>query len=277
MYGFGRCAMGVYNCGGTVADCEISGNGRPGGENMDLQDAGGLYQTAGVTSNCTIRANLSCCQNSVSDRLTAAGAKVTGGSLLNCAIMANTNSSPMDTSVAAGLVVNGTAAVVRNCLVAGNVYDSTQAGAAAVRMNAGTMDNVTVCDNDIQTEGATCAGLRLTGGAVCNTVVWGNLPAAGADVVHTAGTVTSCCYPEAAEGEDGNTAGDPMFRGGAKRGKGIISSRGSCFRTGSVLGWMDGATDLLGNPRTTLVGDEPKVNIGCYQVGFDRGLMLLVK
>ena len=277
MSGFGRSAMGIYNRGGMVADCEISGNGRPGGENMDKQDAGGLYQTAGVTSNCTIRANLSCYQNAETSYLTAAGAKVTGGSLLNCAIMANTNSAPKDTSAAAGLVVDGAATVVRNCLVAGNVYDSTQAGAAAVRMNAGTMDNVTVCDNDIQTEGATCAGLRLTGGAVCNTVVWGNLPAAGADVVRTAGTMTYCCYPEAAEGVDGNTAGDPMFRGGAKRGKGIISSRGSCFRTGSVLGWMDGATDLLGNPRTTLVGDEPKVNIGCYQVGFDRGLMLLVK
>jgi len=39
----------------------------------------------------------------------------------------------------------------------------------------------------------------------------------------------------------------------------------------------DGATDLMGRPRTTLVGGEPKVDIGCHQVGNDPGLMLLVR
>ena len=72
---------------------------------------------------------------------------------------------------------------------------------------------------------------------------------------------------------DGNTAKDPKFRGGKNRGLGVISSKGSCFRTGAVQPWMDGATDFRGNPRLT----DGKVDIGCYQVGFDPGMMLLVK
>ena len=89
----------------------------------------------------------------------------------------------------------------------------------------------------------------------------------------TAANIGYCCWAEAEEGVDGNTAKDPKFRGGKNKGQGVISSYGSCFRTGMALDWMDGATDLRGNPRLT----DGQVDIGCYQVGFDPGLMLLVK
>ena len=82
-----------------------------------------------------------------------------------------------------------------------------------------------------------------------------------------------CCWPMAEEGVDGNTAGNPKFRVGKNRGQGVISSYGSCFRTGIVLDWMDDATDLRGNPRLT----NAAVDMGCYQVGVDPGMMLLVK
>ena len=40
-----------------------------------------------------------------------------------------------------------------------------------------------------------------------------------------------------------------------------------------MLDWIEGATDLRGNLRLI----DGKADIGCYQVGFDPGMMLLVK
>jgi len=45
---------------------------------------------------------------------------------------------------------------------------------------------------------------------------------------------------------------------------------------GVYQGWMDGATDLAGNPRTRLLGGKVKVDAGCYQSS-GIGFVLIVR
>lgn len=159
--------------------------------------------------------------------------------------------------------VNGTGDTsnftLRNCLIAGCRSFNTE----VIVLKAGTMENCTVADNTMPTGVAAVN----CGGTVRNCVVWNGCT----DIAVNGGSVSYSCYSNATEGEDGNTASDPKFRG-VKHGEYKISSKSKAFRAGTVRSWMTGATDILGNPRLT----DDKVDMGCYQVGFDPGLMIMI-
>ena len=60
---------------------------------------------------------------------------------------------------------------------------------------------------------------------------------------------------------------------GADAGDFRIDAFSSCRNKGLFLDWMDGATDLDGNPR--IFGKAP--DIGCYECQVGPGLMLLMR
>ena len=258
---------GVHMTGGTLQNSEILDC-----EMADLSVRGGgiaLTGDSAVVSNCTISGCTCHCGTRSPEGQMGGGVYAEAGLLTNCRIVGNGDRSKGNVGIGGGIYsvkpsTGGTNLRVRNCLIAGNSTLYTN----AVVLLHGVIHNVTVADNSapsgvvevVAGENATLANSILWGKAINPTVTCKTAP-------------DHCCWPTAEEGVNGNTAKDPRFRGGKNKGLGVISSRGSCFRTGDAQYCTDGETDLLGNPRLT----DGQVDIGCYQVGFDPGLMLLVK
>ena len=258
---YGGRGAGVNLAGGTlqnseIVDCTMSTyTGIGGGIAI-------LGKTA-VVSNCTIRACRSHCGTREPHNHGGAGVYATNGTVTHCRIL---DCFEKSNEIATGVAVwsiNGPSDtsnfILRNCLIAGCTSYNTE----VVALTAGTMESCTVAGNTMP------AGVAAVncGGTVRNCVVWNGC----ADIAVNGGSVSYSCYSNATEGEDGNTAEDPKFRG-VKHGEYKISSKSKAFRAGTVRGWMTGATDILGNPRLT----DGEVDMGCYQVGFDPGLMILV-
>ena len=86
----------------------------------------------------------------------------------------------------------------------------------------------------------------------------------------TASRYDHCCSPLELGGS-WVKATDPQFRKPAK-GDWRLKATSPAVNAGVWCDWMDGATDLLGNPRKVL--DNP--DIGCYECPCS-GLMLLVR
>ena len=257
VFGGGVAVVGngvVRNC--EIHHCWASGWGGPGNKGGY---GAGLYATAGLTENSIVHD----CGDHLRPHLST------------------------DEAGAGSVYTGYGSAILRNVLVAGNVSEKDH----VLFHLGGKLENVTVTGS-VTPEGVAAAFCQpdninqsFCDAMMTNCVMWGN---SGVDFEAKQGvysnTTTSvvttrdpkigyCCWPMAEEGVDGNTAGNPRFRVGKNRGLGVISSYGSCFRTGIVLDWMEGATDLRGNLRLT----DGAVDRGCYQVGFDPGMMLLVR
>ena len=284
----GLNGVGVKVLTGTLWNCEIvdcSGSMQGGGAQGF---GGGVALTGkGLVRNCDIHH----CWLSGWSGGWGSGLYATEGLVENCRVRDNGDNlrphSQQDFPGNGAVCTGNGSAKLRNVLVAGNVSEQD----SVLIHRSGKLENVTVTGS-VTPEGVAAVFCQpgnvnqtFFDAMLTNCVMWGN---SGVDFEAKQGvysnTTTSvvttrdpkigyCCWPEAEEGVDGNTAGDPKFRVGANRGLGVISSNGSCFRTGIVLDWMEGATDLRGNPRLT----DGKVDMGCYQVGFDPGLMLLVR
>ena len=283
----GQVGVGVKVGAGTLRDCEIVDCRADIGGGGAQGFGGGVALTGnGFVRNCVIHH----CWLSAWAGGFGSGLYATAGLVEKCSVRDNGDNlrphKPNSDNPGNGAVYTGNgSAILRNVLVAGNVSEKDN----VLIHTAGKLENVTLTGS-VTPEGV-AAGLCRPGNVnqnfydamMTNCVLWGNsgLDFEARQGAYTNGTVVTtcdpkigyCCWPMAEEGVDGNTAGNPKFRVGKNRGQGVISSYGSCFRTGIVLDWMDGATDLRGNPRLT----DGAVDIGCHQVGLDPGLMLLVK
>ena len=174
-------AGGIHVAYGTVEDTLIAGNSGFFTYNSNSSCAGGVMLERGVVERCAIVANTNATPNAGSGRLYAGGLLVTSGSYN---------------------------ATVRNCLVAGNACWAQQgvtAGGVLVSGTRSAATHLTIADN-AAAQGP--CGLLLVSGSVANSIADGS----GLVVARTGGTLSTSCFPEAAEvGGEGNTALPPLL------------------------------------------------------------------
>lgn len=233
---------GVNLSGGLVADCLF--------ERCFAEGAYGrgaaAYLTDGVVSNCVIRQ----CMAGATMEAACGGSVclVNGGLVASCRI-----EDARGSTFPAFFNKGGT---IRNVYVTG-----TAAGASAMAYSVGTVENCTLARNSVG-EGR-CA-VVATAGAFRNNIVWDNV---GGESTNAIAVAQNCCYPDAVEGVDGNTAKDPQLKS-----DGRIKSCSPCRNAGVNQPWMEGAVDLNGNPRIL----NGIVDMGAFEVP-DSGLLLMVK
>lgn len=211
------------------------------------------------------------------------GVYLSGGTLRRSVVVGNHNRVHVDgyrqPADGAGVYLNGSSAIVENCLISENKgYNSSDIGAAkwrgaGVYLNAGTLRNCTVVDNRIDSsDGSLGVGVRdgggvyQAGGASVNCIVWDNavMTTNTAAVVMTnfygvAKDVTYSLAPELSSGT-GNQMTDPLFVDGVA-GDYRLSDRSSAVNKGLNQDWMAGALDLAGNPRI----QARRVDLGAYE------------
>lgn len=127
-------ALALFGSAAVVTNCAITGNV------YDLYNAGGpgVYMTGGLLTHSTIVGNKQTRGGSQSD-VCASGLRIEGGRAEYLTIMDNVSSMR-----AGGVHMNGTSAVVANCLIAGNSTTEHGGGAYVVK---GTLLNCTLVGN----------------------------------------------------------------------------------------------------------------------------------
>ena len=181
-----------------------------------------------------------------------------------------------------------TTVIATNVLVAGNVGVEGIKPGACRTANFHLSSTVSLCNCTIT--GNTTAHSVNAGVSVdenhknstkkfVNCIIWGNCGTNGvgsANFKYVPGTevptvVRNTCWPEAPDA-DGNTSGDPKFRT-SRRYRYYPSSTGSCYGTGDATFWTADDVDLAGKPRK----HDGAVDIGCYSIPPQPGLMLMLK
>ena len=251
---------------GEVNNCTFCGNSATYG--AAVYAAG----DAAVVSNCTIFGNRAV---SSGRGLGAAAVELVRGLLTHSIVTNNTG------NVAGGVTTwNGYSGVkdgnptLRNCLIAGNTSTgylgndvTVRIGTGGVYHGAGAVENCTIVDNVANFEGTKAGDLMArrragaTGGTyeLVNTIAWGS-------------AVESTLDPALTQASNRVNEDPGFFRTAGKKAY-RLSQSSPCRDAGTHAGraWMEGATDLGGNPR---IIDE--VDIGCYEYR-PVGLMLLVR
>ena len=235
-YGEGYSNGGFYIAGGTMRGCVVSNC------TADCQAAGTIK--GGTVTNCAF------VLNSHGGGQASGVVRVLSGNLFNSRIVGNRSAT--STGGVAGLFAK--AGTVRNCLVA----DNASKGAVGLKAETATVESCTVANNVSSGEGYV-AGVTCTGAAkLYNVLAWGNVGTA-TNSLGTA-TCTTCLFDR-----------DPKFRNPA-RGDYRFRDGSPAQNAGTCREWMNGATDLNGNPRIL----NKVVDIGCCEVPV-TGLMLIVR
>jgi hypothetical protein len=173
--------------------------------------------------------------------------------LLNCSFVNNI--------LAKGYLMYPSGTTMRNCLVAGNV-SQTSTAPFLVNIYSGTIHNCTFAGNKTtKTGAASYYAVNLNGKTFANCIFWGNTNPSGdyCDWGGGVGGATYCCSSTAGLTGIGCTTSDPNFADAANGDYHIGS--GSCVDAGNTFSWMTTSTDLDGNAR--IFGDKP--DIGCYE------------
>ncbi len=162
--------------------------------------------------------------------------------------------------------LNGDTAVMRNSLIADNIGGK---GGGVNIIKAAEFSNNTVAGNDA------CwgtGGMKVTAvnAVVCNNIVAGNTGLLINDLDEVSANIfTYSCGPELSA-KAGNIVGDPKFKT-VKGNKYYLKNQSPCLDKGLYLEWMDGAKDLLGNPRI----QNGHVGMGCYEVPYSGFIIIL--
>ena len=237
---------GVTVVGGTVRSCVITNNA--------AQNSGsGLYQTGGLVQECLIADNAQL----YGDTGSGGGGYVSGGVLERCVIRGNLRALN-----GGGLYVNGSGAMIRNCLVTANRAYNNGAGVALVN---GSLLNCTIAGN--QTTIGRGEGLYMTAGTARNSIIYANGRSdylIDADNAYqTGGTLETCCTYPALPGT-GNLSSNPLFIDPAN-GDYRLAPGSPCLDAGENLAGI--TNDLLGGTRP-LDGDGDAVaqtDMGAYE------------
>ena len=170
---------------------------------------------------------------------------------------------------AAGAYVAG--GTLRNALIYGCTDYSAESFCGTVNVAGGKLLNCTVADNICSR--AAIPMVRVDGGAsVINVISWNNRPSPD---ISGSGTVSHCCYANAAAGNaNGNVPDTPLFRAAAARDYTLRTSS-PCRNAGSNAAFaaLADATDLAGLPR--LFGKV--IDIGCHELQSGAGTLLLLQ
>ena len=252
-------------CGLTLTGAAQRNNNREHGGSV-------LVRSRGATiSNCVFRGNstLAWAAQGGAIYLNSADALVTHCVFTNnCSANTDANNGGNAIGMAAGNV--------RNSLFVGNGERTRTPGkCGTVYMTGGTIENCTFANN----ADGKCAGVSVNSAnaTVGNCIFYGaDCPNASSElvkIVNDASKVSrffNCCAPV----EIGTACvktDDPEFRNEA-RGNYRLKADSPAVNKGVWCNWMDGATDLGGNPRK--VGKLP--DIGCYEC-LGGGFRLIVR
>lgn len=233
--------------GGTVSNCVFSGNKSSSGWG---QQGGAIYlnSTAALVTHCVFTNNL-------------------GGSASNI---------DSGNSQGGGHALHIEKGNVRNCLFVGNGNRTHKASkGGVVVMAGGALENCTFVKN----ADSHCAGVHAyNAAAVVRNCLFAeyDCPDATSEAMAvifdaaTASRYDHCCSP-VEFGGSWVKATDPQFRKPAK-GDWRLQATSPAVNAGVWCNWMDGATDLLGNPRKVLENPD----IGCYECPCS-GFMMFVR
>lgn len=286
------CAVTNGNGGGVSADakwykgvlvtgCEVTGNTAywTPGDGTGLGYGGGVFLATGATMTLSrVEGNVS-----LNKYLYGSGGGVWGGTLSHCRILGNT--------AAQGGGGVSCCVALRNCLVSGNTALSTSVdiGGGGVflysRDSASTIENSTIVNNT----GMRAGGIYVFGSAkayVTNSIVFHNQTSASEPVNtfkhpnyagllvcdHVCTTNPSATYVTFAG--DGNLTNRAPDFANAAASDFRLSQRSPCINAGLNLAWMEGTTDLDGNPRLDRVNGL--ADLGCYEMPF-QGLLLTIR
>ena len=279
----GGSGGGAYVSGGLLKGCEIYGNVVRYNNNTTCS-GGGVFQVGGTVDSCVITNNsagnsgsgvfirggtlrdslLADNHGHYSDAKTLNTTGGSGGGLClqeggclveNCIIRDNVRGLKS----AAGVYVNHSSAILRNCLVFGNTAQSEIGG---VLLAKGRVENCTIFGNGAAINGTTGTGLRQTGGTVVNSIVYGNPTSGGAsDVVKTSGTFENNLVSKALDffsSGDGNVVGNPTFADAAN-GDFTLLFGSPAIDAGQTVAAVAG--DIAGNSRP----QGAAYDIGAYE------------
>ncbi|MDD5706423.1 MAG: hypothetical protein PHR35_10880 [Kiritimatiellae bacterium] len=231
---------------GSVVNCIISNNSVNTASGVS---GGGVYSDYGGTiSNCQIVANSSLSQGG---GMWVQGDDGTVARVMNCVIAGNR-------AVAVAGICGKNEAIIRNCLIYGNVASGACGGLNAVDMcrnGVGKIQNVTIAGNRCNTVGG---GINLEGKSssnlIYNSIIYGNV-AVNTDyddmynqAVGSSNAYFYCCASTPLTPGQGNITGDPKFVDIASGNYRLRGSSG-CVNAGANEDWMAGALDLDGELR----------------------------
>ena len=298
----GAYLMRLYNAGATVRDMTLLGPGfqkRVNGADISSHQnqwpavnlvSGGLLADCVITNfagdNIVYCGNSSACvSNCLFTGNTQAGwYSLVGGAeaslYTHCRFLRNTLNGESGVGIA-----NKFIAIMRNCLIAENTATTDPGSAWIVDIansngtDRGLLESCTIVSNVNTLASATTPAVRLYSGYARNNLIAFNALADGTlndfgfgtlsgkeanatfNITTTAGTVEACTGSA--------VVADPHFTSPA-RGDYSLKTSSQCRDAGSTQTWMDGATDLAGNPR--LYGKT--VDIGCYESQSGAGFFL---
>lgn len=245
--------------GGTVSHCRIvsSSCGLNGGNNAKGA-AISCDSAAGLIDHCLIETNT---VHGIFDWGVCTDVVwLNNGLMRNSLIVGNTVKLNSEAHVAKAkqIVFVGAQGVIENCTIADNIDNSTAATALYVT-DGGQVVNTIVANN--QTPNMPESTSTLLG-----------LPNWQISKASASNGVSNCCFGTNAVLGAAARIGDPKFAN-ADAGDYRLDVFSPCRNRGQVMTWMDGATDLDGNPR--LFGKAP--DIGCYECQYGPGLILIFK
>ena len=175
-----------------------------------------------------------------------------------------------------GNAIGMSGGTVRNCLFVGNGDRTMSPGqCGTVYMTGGTVESCTFANN----ADGKCAGVSVNSAnaTVRNCIFYGaDCPNASSELVKivnytgNAGRFFNCLAPVSV-GTNCVVTDDPKFKNAAG-GNCRLKADSPAIDKGVWCNWMDGATDLRGNPRKVLENPD----IGCYECPCS-GFMMFVR
>ncbi len=210
----------------------------------------------------------------------AAGIGACAGLIENCIITGNSVTGPLPNGCGGGIgFCNG---IIQNNLIVGN---SAECGGALSFCNAVFRNNAALANTCSGGHGAGLAhhgrsSYTPAGGSITNCIIWGNTAPAAPQVGDSVAP-SHCCIQDWTGGGEGNTPNDPRFLDpdGPDNDPNTyedndyrLSPSSRCIDAGINEDWMNGATDLHGNPRILLGATAVIVDIGAYEYRFAIGI-----
>ncbi len=279
--------------GATLSGVTVQ-NGKLGGGG----DGGNISLSAGIVSNCIIRAGTVTGGNNDGSAVYLGN----GGMaiLTHCIIRENTADCSDYVSMAtngrgAAVVLHGNKVFMRNCLIVENTQGALHIWTAglvptfshgAVSVHSGTVESCTIAKN----KGRHCAGIsRANAGKVINCLIYGNESLQDPDYptydnydyAGTASAFTYCAAPTVIGGEGCIALTKNPFKNAANGDYRLVADS-EVKDKGLFQAWMIGAIDLAGNPRLDKIKvvegvETGSPDIGCYELGVAQGFSIIMR
>ena len=247
-----------------------------------------VYLSAGRLVDCVVRNSSNYTAQPLGIGILGGGVQVIGCVVSNLDQKITSYDSRYGDVNGIGILVHDTyspAPIIRNCLIADNhgtafseAY-TNGVGAGICLWGKAIVENCTIVSNVVNYGKG--AGLHAAGGSgITNVIVWGNciinrdqIEGAVDNVTGARSVLSHCCAPELTD-VIGCVTADPLFNFGTKGNLPFwaLLSSSPCRDAGVKETWMEGATDLAGNPRR-----NGRPDIGCYESTAKTGMVMTIR